>query len=242
MVLVFDTDNNRSMDVHNRVKALRKALGLTQQALADRTGGKISQQYLARIEGGQNKARSWLAREGLAQGFGLSVDDFDAYLSGALPLAEARGRAHPPPPGAGPGELRVVPDDPGPALVIAEPETPLVEALGYVYDKHEHVMADVDGVRRALARMAAREHNAASADLLDAARTWLDAAAALRKDGVPVTADALLWRVAVGRDPREQARVRAASEAATTAARELAAREGVVDEYAAAKKAKPVKK
>jgi transcriptional regulator with XRE-family HTH domain len=69
-----------------RVKALRKALGLTQEALAARAGTDWKRLHITMLESGRNQATSWHHRVGLSRGFGLSIWDLDKYLSGDLSL------------------------------------------------------------------------------------------------------------------------------------------------------------
>lgn len=84
---------NQYVTAAARVKALRDALGLSQEALADRAFADRPEEqrrvYLSKIETGANKASSYGVRAALAQGFGLSVDDMVAYLTGQLDVAEA---------------------------------------------------------------------------------------------------------------------------------------------------------
>jgi transcriptional regulator with XRE-family HTH domain len=77
-----------------RVRALREALGLTQQKLAD--GGGLSRDDVSRIETGRNKARSSRVRKGLATGFGLSLEAMFAFVEGELSVAAAAKSAKPP--------------------------------------------------------------------------------------------------------------------------------------------------
>lgn len=77
--------------IGEEVRALRKALGLTQDAVAARAG--IQRTRVVRIEGNQEAGSSWNVRRGLALAFGLSLDDLDMYLRGELSLAGALRRA-----------------------------------------------------------------------------------------------------------------------------------------------------
>lgn len=65
------------------VKALRNALGWTQEDVADRGG--FERTYMIGIEKG-DKSNSWLLRRAMAKAFGLSLDDFTAYTDGAIDL------------------------------------------------------------------------------------------------------------------------------------------------------------
>src|SRR5262245_41652655 len=65
-----------------RIRALREALGLSQDQVAQRAGfGRVNAN---RAESGTNKISSVAMRDGLARAFGLSRADFDAYLAGTL--------------------------------------------------------------------------------------------------------------------------------------------------------------
>jgi transcriptional regulator with XRE-family HTH domain len=73
-----------------RVRALREALGLTQEGLARRGGlGRLT---ILRVENGENKATSHAVRAGLAAAFGLSMTDSDALLDGRLSIKRALDR------------------------------------------------------------------------------------------------------------------------------------------------------
>ncbi len=74
-----------------RVRALREALGLTQEGLALRGGlGRLT---ILRVENGENKATSHAVRAGLAKAFDLSMDDSDALLDGRLSVKRALDRS-----------------------------------------------------------------------------------------------------------------------------------------------------
>ena len=79
------------------VRQVRKGLGMTQDRLAEASGLK-DRTRIASIEAGRIKARSPEVRRGLAQGFGLSLDQIDALLAGDLSPADAIAVANPPPP------------------------------------------------------------------------------------------------------------------------------------------------
>lgn len=77
-----------------RVKALRKALGMTQEALAARAGSDWTRLHITMLESGRNQATSWHHRVGLSRGFGLSIWDLDKYLSGDLSLEVTQRRCN----------------------------------------------------------------------------------------------------------------------------------------------------
>lgn len=86
-----------SMDLKDRVRALRKALGRTQEEVADASldddGSQIiSREVMVKIENGANKGSTLRIREGLARAFGLSLSDANAYLDGTLTTPEVLQR------------------------------------------------------------------------------------------------------------------------------------------------------
>ena len=79
------------------------------------------------------------------------------------------------------------------ALRAEGPLLPLEEALAEAFRQGPYALADLDAVRGLVRNGAAllrdKEH------LVDAARSWLAAAAALRKGGTPVTFATLAWQM-----------------------------------------------
>lgn len=61
--------------------ALRKALGLTQQEVADRSVGLVSRFVLADVETGGNKLTQRSAHRGIARGLGLTEEELDELLA-----------------------------------------------------------------------------------------------------------------------------------------------------------------
>jgi transcriptional regulator with XRE-family HTH domain len=80
--------------VAERVRSLRRALGLTQARLTKHGG--FAPAEVSRIEIGRNKAGSGRVRQKLAKGFGLSLEDTFAFVEGRLSVADAAQRACPP--------------------------------------------------------------------------------------------------------------------------------------------------
>lgn len=74
-----------------RVRELRDALGLTQEELAGLCG--LLRTDIVLIETVRNKMGSFDKRAKLARGFGLSIDAFDAFLSGAISKADTIKRS-----------------------------------------------------------------------------------------------------------------------------------------------------
>lgn len=78
------------MDLPRRLRELRKALGLTQQELADRAG--LERVEVVNLESGRNKATALRILRGLAKGFALSLQDMADFIDGSLTTEEARAR------------------------------------------------------------------------------------------------------------------------------------------------------
>ncbi|WP_437798471.1 helix-turn-helix domain-containing protein [Sorangium sp. So ce693] len=74
------------MTLAERLKALRKAMQLTQEELAERSG--LRRTELPRLEKGSNKGSSLAIREALADGFGVTLAQINAYLDGHADLQE----------------------------------------------------------------------------------------------------------------------------------------------------------
>lgn len=81
------------------MRGLRNALGLTQEKLAERAG--LERIEVVNVESGRNQATSIRILKGLAQGFGLSLEDAMAFIDGELTVEQAaeavarRGHAQP---------------------------------------------------------------------------------------------------------------------------------------------------
>ena len=160
----------------HRVAERRRALGMDQDGLAAKSG--VSQATISRIERGSSSGAIQTA-EALARALSTSV----AYLTGAA--AD---------PGQVPENERVDERD--------EPNT-LEEALGFAFVAGVHTLRDMRAVEDALRGFRGLRNGD---DVVAAAREWLDAAAALRVDGVPVTAQSLLVQVTTRRGPAAGAR------------------------------------
>lgn len=182
-----------------RVRSLREALNLTQDELGRRAGhGANGRVYLSKIETGKNQLNTVASREQLARGFGLSRSDLDAYLAGTLSLAQTLGRVHKHPmdeeePVERP--YRETPPPPAPEG-YDERDDAFEACLLWALDKDRHNVRDLDAVRGVWRNSA--QMREPGDDLIALARIWLDAAAALRKQGKPVTLETLLVAVSVG--------------------------------------------
>lgn len=168
------------MDTAERVRALRVALGWTQEELGTRAGyASHPRIYVSKIERGTNQLSTWSARQQLAQGFGLPVEALLEYLDGRAELEPTLARRAPEAPAP----------SPKPAAESHGPASLEVAAIQR-FDAQRHTPEDLDAVRAVLRRAPAGVRW--SGPLGDAAARWLDAAAALRAQGVEVTAEALL--------------------------------------------------
>ena len=197
---------NRTMSADetpgDRIRAIRKALGLTQEDVAARAG--IRRDAVVKVESGANQAGSAAIRSGLARAFGLTSDDIASVLEGRIDadaaVRRARGELAPVVPitaavAAPRAETRVVYDDED-AL-----EATITQALD---PAHGHLLRDARSVQEAMRPL--RFKHAADVPGVEAVRRWLDAAAALRRRGEPVTAAALLVMVSAGEPDSGRAR------------------------------------
>ena len=78
------------MELKERVRALRKGTGQTQEQLAD--AGGLERVEVVNVESGRNQLTSVRVLRGLALGFGISVDDMIALVDGTLPVEDALAR------------------------------------------------------------------------------------------------------------------------------------------------------
>lgn len=181
---------NWYVSVADKVKALRVALKLTQDFVGTRAGypenGRV---YVSKIERGDNKVSTVKAREQLARGLGLSVEALASYLEDRSTLEETVSRAS--------DEVSVlVAEAPAVRLPVEDVQSPLEAALAHAFDPKTHVLKDLDAVRSSLRH--SHQWQAEEADFVGAARTWLDAAARLRRAGKAVDLEALLFAVTLG--------------------------------------------
>lgn len=169
-----------------RVRALRKLRGLTQQQVAD--AAKIPQGQYAKVEGGQNKLSTAALRAALATAFEVDRDRFDAYVEGRLPLDAIGGLSAAPRPAA-----HFEPDD----------QDPVELALFDVIRAKAYTPRVFDAARQAV-RESAR-FLAPGADPHDFARGLLEATASLDRDALPLVTTAILTRFVTGKSPHAQA-------------------------------------
>ncbi|MEZ4392479.1 MAG: helix-turn-helix domain-containing protein [Polyangiales bacterium] len=185
-----------------RLRERRAALGITQAELARRSG--ISQEAISRIENGRIRGLMQPTQDALADALETSVSWLRGGSTDEGPADARVAEAH--------GELELVLDE----------GDPLVEAVGRAFDAERHTMLDSFAVLRTLRET---DRRLVEGDLLAAARRWLDAAAALRREGISVSMESLLMRITAGESPRarEGQRIREAEWAAE--AEEASARE-----------------
>ena len=89
--------------------------------------------------------------------------------------------------------------DPAPHFDTSSLNTPLERAVGQAFDHKKHDWADGQDVIQALQGI--NRHDRPEADLVEAARRWLDVAHDLRREGTPVTSLTLLDRITFGKGP-----------------------------------------
>lgn len=163
-----------------RARALRLRLKLSQD-LADRGGPDRT--VMSKIESGAKKLQGVESRGKLARAFGLSLGDFDAYLSGQLSLddlMESRVER----------EARDTPEPEVPSFVGTS-AAGFDRAIATAFRQGSYELADLDAVRALLRSGAAQIADLPHLD--EAARAWLRGAARLRRMGRPVTVATLTW-------------------------------------------------
>lgn len=74
------------------IRDLRSAVGLTQDAVAAKSGGKLQRVDANKIERGRNDCSSDRVRSGLATAFGLTREQIADYLEGRAGLPETMAR------------------------------------------------------------------------------------------------------------------------------------------------------
>ena len=120
---------------------------------------------------------------------------------------------------------RDAPQDPEPHTAPvddADTEGPLERALGLVFTPGRHQLGDANAVRQTFGGIDFRQRS--EADMLDAARRWIDAAAGLRRRGARVTAESIAEEVTFTRAAAERAA--AANAEGDAKARELGVEPG----------------
>ena len=177
------------MTAGERVRALRKLRGLTQQQVAD--AAKIPQGQYAKVEGGQNKLSTAALRASLAMAFGVDRDRFDAYVEGRLTLDALDSGA----PVVRPAQSNV--------QFESDSIDPVELALFDVLREKLYAPRVFDAARQAV-RESAR-FLASDSDPRDFARGLLEATASLDRDALPLVPTAILTRFASGKSSQAQA-------------------------------------
>jgi transcriptional regulator with XRE-family HTH domain len=196
----MELGSDSDVETKDLIRALRVALKLTQAEVAERAGFP-QHTYVSRVEKGENNLSTTRARGAYARAFGLSPADFDAYLDGRVGLdavlSLARRYAVPTPP-----ELHIE-RDPVPAIHPHPDASPLERAVSQAFDPTKHLITDATAVIGVL-RDGIDAHLRSEHDLVEKARAWLDAASALRREGVRVNAATLIDRLTLGKGARLQ--------------------------------------
>lgn len=166
--------------------------GLNQREVEQRA--ELSRGYLSRVVGGERVRVDAGRLQKIAQATGVMF----AWLStgqgpklaplGEAPEAERAERAE-----------RVERDE----------HNPFELALAEAFREGPFALSDLDAVRGLLRRGATLLRH--EVNLVEAASTWLRAAAMLRVEGRPVTIETLVYRVALGTSPREASSLEARS-------------------------------
>lgn len=73
-----------SQRIGQRITALRKQEGISQQELADRAG--LTRQHIGRIEKGELVSVAYVTIQQIAEAIGMTVDIVDSRLEGLTPL------------------------------------------------------------------------------------------------------------------------------------------------------------
>jgi transcriptional regulator with XRE-family HTH domain len=177
-----------SNDLGARIKALRVAIGLSQEGLESRSRGQVSQPVISAIERGRAGLRTVGTRQGLADAFGISADTLNRYIDGTLSLEATLA-------------LRGFSPSPGAIPAATEPAD-FTAAVDLSFRPDQHSFADARAVSAVLGAVALPD----ALDLPSIVGVWLDAAATLRKRGATVDLAGLLVAVSV-----EAARARGGS-------------------------------
>jgi len=151
-----------------RLRARREACGLDQQQLAERAG--TTQPTVSRIERGESRGTKQL--RAFARVLATSEDYLEGIVDDPGPLPAA--------------EFKATPLEP-----VANAMT-LEDALGRSFDPTRHQIRDATAVEEALRDTRGLRH---PAEVLAAARMWLDCAAEMRAAGERVDPRSLLVRV-----------------------------------------------
>lgn len=170
-----------------KIKALRKALGLTLGEVAHASG--FSERELEELEADQRDSGVFSVRLALAHAMGITAKDLGAYLSGQVSLEQIQEHAEQ--------------DVDAPAIAQAEStesmaRARLKKALGDAFASDAHDIDDVNAVLSALKKLRKFDESIApDRFLFGMTFTWLNTAASMREQGVHVTLEELFVRVSV---------------------------------------------
>ncbi len=166
-----------------RVRAAMEHAGMNQKQLETRA--RLSLGYMSRVLNGQRERIDASRIDRIAAACGV---DFEWLSTGKGGMVSRRAEAR--------GDVAVEPVEPAPA----EESNPLEDALAAAFRQGSFALADLDAVRALVRNGAAllrdKEH------LVDASRSWLLAAASLRKANTPVTFATLAWQMTAAASPR----------------------------------------
>lgn len=185
------------MKIGDRVRILRERRRWTQADLADRTGSdSMRRTYVAKVEIGLNQLTSYELRAALAKGFGLSLEEFDAYLDGRLSVDEAarRGDEVEGDPLALLGHEVEIPKRPVPPLPAVGAEKAWQATLWKMASQMRDDPADYLALQKILPKALVPQES--GFDSKAVARGLLHAAHALHERAAPVTVETLLAELA----------------------------------------------
>lgn len=178
LAVVPDSCQRTMSTLADRIKQAIEHAGLNQAQVETRA--KLSKGYLSRVASGSREPKTGNLAA-IASACGVDV----GWLStGSGPMTR-------------PG-VTVVRDD-APPVDLSDAVSPLEAAIGAAFKAERHTIRDIDAVRKVL--RSSGQLQATDADLKAAAEAWLDAAAQLRREDLPVTTELLLFRVTVARKP-----------------------------------------
>lgn len=175
--------------VGEKIRELRIARGMSQEQLAAKVG--VVQMTISKMERGIMKRPSFSTLMGIANALGVSVADLDDAGVASVNLPRIAPTSDPRPP--------------------EEDETPLESALFAVMDSKKYRAPVFDAARRVIRET--YRFTREDADLEAQARSYLEAAARLHREGKPMTTAAVLAYVINGSLPgaAEVAKERAAA-------------------------------
>ncbi len=180
-----------------RLRAAMEHAGLNQKQLEARA--KLSQGYTSRVLSGQRVHLDAVRIDRIATACGVDFEWLSTGKGGMRGTSGGGARAGAGAGvgagvGAGAGSLAMSRDDDAAEEPAgSEESSPLEDALARAFRQGSYALSDLDAVRGLVRNGAAllrdKEH------LVDAARSWLAAAASLRKAGTPVTFATLAWQM-----------------------------------------------